>query len=139
MQYKRIDQDLVLRLEVGEDIAEQLLAVAEKEKISLASVSGIGALDSFEVGVFDLEAKGYEKLSYSGNHEITALSGNITTMDGAPYVHLHISCADRTGRIVGGHLLSSRISVTAEIFVRIFNGSVTRKHQTDLNFNRMEL
>ena len=98
MKYKRFDDTIVLRLEAGEDINGSLMSLAQKEKITLASVSGIGATDDFTVGVFDIESKDYNKKHYTGNHEITSLTGNITEMNGAPYVHLHITCAGKDGK-----------------------------------------
>lgn len=139
MKYKRIENTIVLRLEVGEDINESLLFLAGKENIALASVSGIGATDCFTVGVFHIESKDYNKKHYTGNHEITSLTGNITEMNGAPYVHLHVTCAGKDGNIVGGHLLSARISLTAELFIRTVDGSVERTRDEEMKINVLEL
>ena len=139
MKYKRFDNTIVLRLEVGEDICEALLLLAEKEKITYASVSGIGATDDFTVGVFDLEKSDYDKFSFSGNHEITSLAGNITEMNGKPYVHVHINCAGKNGNIVGGHLISAKISLTAEITVICAEGKVERRRDENLKINLLEV
>ncbi len=139
MKYKRFYDTIVLRLEVGEDINESLLSLAQKENITLASVSGIGATDDFTVGVFDIERKDYNKKYFTGNHEITAITGNITGMNGNSYVHLHINCAGKDGSIVGGHLLSARISLTAEIFIRTVDGTVVRTRDEELKINLMDV
>ena len=139
MKYKRFDDTIVLRLEAGEDINGSLMSLAQKEKITLASVSGIGATDDFTVGVFDIESKDYNKKHYTGNHEITSLTGNITEMNGAPYVHLHITCAGKDGNIVGGHLLSARISLTAEIIIQTVGGTVDRARDEEMKINVLEL
>lgn len=139
MKYERFENDIVMRLEVGDDINEALLALAKKESIALASVSGIGATDDFTVGVFDLEKQDYEHFRYTGNHEITSLSGNITAMNGKPYVHTHITCAGKSGGIVGGHLLKSRISLTGEIFVSVIGGSVERFRDEKLKINLLDV
>ena len=139
MKYRRFDNSVVLRLEIGEDINEKLTELAEKENISLASVSGIGATDDFTVGVFSLEKQNYEQFRFTGNHEITALTGNISSMNGKAYVHTHITCAGDGGKIVGGHLLKSRISLTSEIFVSIVNGSADRVRDEELKINLLSL
>ena len=137
MEYSVFDDIIVVRLDKDEKITESLLRVAKEEGISLASVSGIGATDDFEVGVFDLEKKEYDRIHYTGNHEITSLTGNVTTKDGAPYLHLHITCAGAGGKMVGGHLFDAKISLTAEIFLQKANGKTERLRDDALGINKM--
>lgn len=139
MEYKRLGDKIVARLDKGEDINEQILKIAESEKIAFGCVSGIGATDDFTVGVFNIEKADYETFHYTGNHEITALSGNISTKDGLPYVHLHISCGNKNGELVGGHLLKSRISLTCEIMIVIADIKADRKFDNEIGINRITL
>ncbi|MBQ0097381.1 MAG: DNA-binding protein [Oscillospiraceae bacterium] len=139
MEYKRLGDKIVARLDKGEDINEEILKIAEREEIAFGCVSGIGATDDFTVGVFNLEKSDYETYRYTGNHEITALSGNISTKDGLPYVHLHISCGNKNGELVGGHLLKSRISLTCEIMIVIADIKADRKFDEEIGINRITL
>ena len=139
MKYKIFGDTAVVRPEIGEDIGEQLILLAKKEGITLGSVTGIGAVDDVTVGVFDLEKKDYNHYRFTGNREITSLVGNITEMNGEPYVHLHITCAAQGGEVVGGHLLHSRISMTGEIFVKIIVGKVDREREENLRINLLKL
>ncbi len=139
MEYKRLGDKIVARLDKGEDINEEILKIAESEKIAFGCVSGIGATDDFTVGVFSLEKSDYETFRYTSNHEITALSGNISTKDGLPYVHLHISCGNKNGELVGGHLLKSRISLTCEIMIVIADIKAERKFDEEIGINRITL
>ena len=59
--------------------------------------------------------------------EITSIIGNITEKEKKPYLHIHITLADKDMKVIGGHLKECRISATAEIFVRIFKGRIDRK------------
>lgn len=138
MKYKRFKDKIVLRLEVREDIAEELAKLANIENIKLASVSGIGATNDFSVGVFDPEKGSYDRFDHKGDHEITALVGNITTMDGKPYLHLHITCAASDGTVCAGHLIQGRISLTAEIVIDIIEGELIRKRSEELNINLID-
>ena len=137
MDYRRYGDTIVVRLDRKEEICEQLLKIARKEKITAASVSGIGATDDFTVGVFDLEKKGYNEFRFTGNHEITALAGNVTTMNGETYLHLHMNCANAQGQVVGGHLMRAGISLTCEIFMSLCDGKADRTHDDELNLNRI--
>lgn len=139
MDCKKIGADILVRLDPGEDIVETMVALARKEGITAASISGIGATDDFTVGIFDMEKGQYNEVRFAnkGNYEITGLIGNFTTMDAKEYLHLHMMCAGPGGEIVGGHLLKANISLTAEIFVHVMDGTVDRKHNDTLNINQL--
>lgn len=136
MEYKNFEDSVCLRLDPGDEILESVIEVAKAEKIALAEISGIGATDDFTVGVFNMETNKYDEHSFSGNHEITNLCGTLTQMDGLPYQHLHITCANSQGQCVGGHLLKAKISLTAEIVINKINGQINRKHNADIGINQ---
>lgn len=138
MEYKRYKEKAVIRLDKNDEIISSLISVAQKENIKTASFSGIGATDNFTVGIFSLEKQTYEKFTFTGNHEITSLNGNITFADDKPYIHAHITCADGSANVIGGHLLEGVISLTCEIFVDIVDGTVGRKHDEELNINKFD-
>ena len=137
MEFRNFGDMMVVRLDKGDKIAESLLKAVKAERLTAASVTGIGAVDDFEVGVFDLEKSDYNRIRYTGNHEINALVGNLTTKDGAPYLHLHITCTGKDGRVVGGHLFDGNVSLTAEIYVRPFDGLTDRKYDETLGINKI--
>lgn len=135
MVYKRFGNTIAMRLERGDEIMEQILLLAAKENIRLASVTGIGATDDVTVGVFDPTQQVYERYTFTGAHEITGLVGNLSTMNGENYAHLHITCAGMGGNVVGGHLLRGVISLTGEILIQIADGAVDRKRDETLQIN----
>ncbi len=138
MQYKKYNNTVVLRLDAGDEVLSALKQVASAEQIKTAKVSGIGATNNLLVGVFDTSKGTYQEFLYTCNMEINNLCGNITTKDGLPYAHLHITCTNGEGKVVGGHLLSAKISLTAEIFIEIVNGTVTRTFNNKLGINCMD-
>ena len=119
MDYKNYGSTIVVRLDKGDEIAKCLLEVAEKEKCRFAYLTGIGAVDDFEVGVFDLEKADYNRARYTGNHEINALVGNLTTKDGKPYLHAHITCTGKDGA------------------VQVIGGEVDRKYDPSVGINKI--
>lgn len=126
MEYQRFGNTIYARLDRGEDILEDLKKLSLKENIRLASVVGLGAVDDMTVGVFDVETRKYHALHYTGVREITSLVGSINTMNGEYYAHIHMSAADVTGAVVGGHLSAGRIGVTAELTITVTDGTVDR-------------
>ena len=139
MLYKREGNTIILRLDKGDEMIESVRAVAKRENVFAAKVSGIGATDDFTVGVFDTDIGEYEKFEFRGGHEINSLTGNISEKDGEPYIHLHITCTGKNCKVVGGHLISGVISLTGEIFISIIDYKIPRKFDDSLGINRWDL
>ncbi len=140
MEYRRFGDKIIGRVDRGEEIVEQLRVIAEKEKISLASVEGLGALNRLTVGVFKTDEKVFSKNEFTGYYEVVSLTGTINTMDGAFYTHLHMSAGDETGRVIGGHLSEAFVSATAELVITVIDGRVDRAfdEETGLNLFRFD-
>ena len=139
MQYKRMKDTYAVRLDVGEEVMEALKKLAEAERIRAAEVSAIGATDWAVVGVFDKEAGAYRKEELNRLMEITSLMGNITEMEGKPYIHLHAMLADQDHGIHGGHVIEMRVGLTCEMFVRVMEGAIGREHSDELGINLWKL
>lgn len=138
MDYKRFDNAIVLRVDRGEEILEQLKAVCLKENVKLASVSGIGAINDLTSGVWDVERKEYFSNRFTGVYEVANLVGTITTMNGEYYAHIHISAGDAQGHVVGGHLNRAVVSATSEIVLHLIDGTVEREFDPGVGLNLLK-
>ena len=135
MEYRRFEDTVIVRMDRGEEITEQLQKVAEKEGIRLASVSALGAVNDFTVGVFNTVEKKYYSNHFEGPFEIVSLTGTISTKDGAFYQHLHMSAGDDKGSVFGGHLNRAIVSATCEMVIRVINGEVERAFSEEIGLN----
>lgn len=72
MKYKRFDKTIVVRIDRGEEILDKIGELAEKESIKLASVSALGAVNDFTVGVFNTAEKKYYSNEFKGAFEIVS-------------------------------------------------------------------
>ena len=138
MDYKRFPNAIVLRVDRGEEILEQLKAVCLKENVKLASVSGIGAINDLTSGVWDVERKEYFSNHFTGVYEVANLVGTITTMNGEYYAHIHISAGDAQGHMVGGHLNRAVVSATSEIVLHLIDGTVEREFDPGVGLNLLK-
>lgn len=135
MEYRRFGDRIVVRLDRGEEILEQVKRLAEQEQIALASVQALGAVNEFTVGVYDTETKVYASNQFQGAYEIVSLTGTIDQMDGAFYTHLHMAAGDREGKVFGGHLNRAVISATCEMVVTVLDGTIDRAFDPEIGLN----
>lgn len=135
MEYRRFGQSIVVRMDKGEEILEQLKAVAQAEQVKLAGVSALGAVNSFTVGVFKTGEKKYYSNSFEGDFEIVSLTGTVSTMDGEFYSHLHMSAGDCEGKVFGGHLNRAVVSATCEMVITVIDGRVDRAFSEEIGLN----
>lgn len=135
MEYRRFRDTLIVRIDKGEEILEQLRRVAEQEHIRLAEVSGLGAIRDFTVGVFNTEGKRYYSNRFQGFYEIVSLTGTVSTMNGEFYAHIHMSAGNNRGAVFGGHLNSALVSATCEMVIRVIDGEVDRRFDGEIGLN----
>ena len=135
MEYRKYGSTYALRIDLGEDIVESLKKLCATEQIRLGRVEAIGAADHAVLGVYDLDKKEYYPETIDEFMEITSLNGNITVMDGKPYIHLHATLADQRHTVHGGHVLEMRVGATCEMFVTALEGEVTRQKDENLGIN----
>ena len=138
MEYRKFGDTYIVRMDPGEEILTQLKVFAEQEGVKLASVTALGAVKDFTVGVFDTGAKVYKSNRFQGVYEIVSLVGTINTMNDAFYCHLHMCAADQEGHAFGGHLNEAVISATCELVLEIMDGTVERRFDPETGLNLME-
>lgn len=139
MEYRKFNQGCVLRLDPGEEVVEHLTQLVERENIQLGTVSALGAANDVTIGIFHTAEKKYTSRRYQGDFEISALVGNVSRKDGAPYLHLHITIGNPvTGEIYAGHLSSCTISATLELFLQVWDGEMNRKFSETVGLNLLD-
>lgn len=135
MEYRKFDSTIIARIDKGEEILEKVKEIALKENIKLASISALGAVNDFTVGVFKTDEKKYYSNLFQGYFEITSLTGTINTMNGEFYTHIHMSAGNEKGEMFGGHLNRAVVSATCEMVITIIDGSVDRYFDEEIGLN----
>ncbi len=138
MDYRRFGNTIIARIDKGEEILAQVKEIALKEKIKLASIQALGAVNQFTVGVFLTDEKHYQANDFEGNFEIVSLNGTINTMNDAFYCHLHMSAGNEKGEVFGGHLNQAFVSATCEMIIQAIDGRVDRKFDEETGLNLFE-
>ena len=135
MEAKAVGKHWIIRIDKGEEIVATLERFCREKGIRLGTVSGIGATDKATIGLFKTRSKEYVRRELVGDHEITSLTGNISRMKDAVYLHLHVNLADATYHTFGGHMNSAVVSATCEVVVCELDGEMDRKFSEEIGLN----
>ncbi len=135
MEYKKFENHYVIRIEKGEEVLSKLKELCKIENIRLGSISGIGAANKVEIGLFNTETKEYKTTVMEGMYEVTSLIGNVTRKEEEVYLHCHINFSDTSLKTFGGHLVSLYISATCEIILTEIKGEVNRNFNDEIGLN----
>ena len=129
MEYRNYNDVIYLRLDKGDDVLSCILDVCKAERVKSCIFSGIGGCDYAEIGTFRPEQGVYEHYEKEGMLELVSLNGDIKDSDDGPLIHAHACLSYEEGgevKLFGGHLLSLRVLITAEIEIRPVRGGVIK-------------
>ena len=119
MDYRRFGNTYLVRMDVGEEIVEELN----------------GAVRQAVIGVYNLEEQAYHREDLEGLMEIAGLQGSVTRMNGEVYPHLHVTLAGQDNKVHAGHVIGLIVGATCEMFVRVLDGEVSRERDEEIGIN----
>ena len=118
----------LIRLNTGEDLLDGIAAFATDNDIHAAWLTYLGAVNRASLRYFDQDAREYVDFELDRHLEILSGVGNVSLLDGKPFVHTHAAFADGEGKAFGGHLNSGTKVWVAEIRLQELRGAdVTRE------------
>jgi len=119
-----------VRFDNGDDVIAGLSLLAEKEKVSLASVNILGALRSAELVCGPKEPELPPEpnfVSFDDGREVIGF-GTITSRNGKPRIHLHASFGKKEASLTGCLKKGNHTFITIEAVVSEIKGvSIDRK------------
>lgn len=130
---------LIARINQGEKVVESIINFCKNNGIKGAWISGIGAVASADLALYDLAKKEYTKKELMGPLEICSLLGNVGTMDDKYLAHIHVVLSDKDMKAFGGHLEEATVAATCELKVEIFDHPIVRKHDPEIGLNLIEI
>ena len=120
------------RLPHGADLFDSLTDFAEKEDITMGTVSAIGAVSEAVFGFYDQTKKQYGDIHIDEPLEILSCIGNISLRDGKPAVHAHIELSYEDGKTVGGHLMPGTVVFASEATIFKLEGKPLHRGHDDV-------
>jgi len=139
MKSQRTRYGWVVRLDSGEEIVGSLTAWALTQGVQGGAISGIGSVGETELGFFWRETGAYERRTFTGEHEILSLLGNLSLLDGKPFPHCHLVISGPDFVAHGGHLFRGVVTVTCEVQVVTSDSPIVRESANEQGFRPLAL
>lgn len=133
--YKQIGNKYVVSVYTRNEIVEALTAFCKEKQIKSGFITGIGAINEVTLRFFNPSTKKYVDKAFHEQMEISNLTGNISTMDGKEYLHLHITVGKSDYTALAGHLLSARLNGAGEFVVEDYEERIERSFNPTLGLN----
>ncbi len=131
------EKPFILALKMGENLFEGIIRCAKDVGLKSASISGLGALNDVTVAYYDLATKTYHTKLFSGMYELISLHGNIATLDGQPFLHIHAALGQEDYSVVGGHIMSATVGPSAEITIVPLTETINRAYDDQTGLKLM--
>ena len=107
----------LLRLDTGSDVLGSITEYVTEQNVRAADVSFLGAVRRASLRYYNQDAKQYIDFDANEHLEIVAGTGNVSILDGAPFVHIHAAFADAEGRAYGGHVNAGTVVFACEVTI----------------------
>ena len=120
------------KLSHGSDLLEEITNICRRENIQLGWFEALGAVKKARLAFYNQETHDYEFFMLDQPLEITKLVGNVSLKDGNPFVHAHMTLADKAGNAFGGHLASGTVVFACEFILRIFDGPALKREPDEV-------
>jgi predicted DNA-binding protein with PD1-like motif len=123
---------IAIVLETGDETMACLTQVAQKEGITAAQFTAIGAFASATLGYFDWKTKEYQRNPVGEQVEVASLTGDIALgPEGKPSLHIHCVLGRRDGSALAGHLIEGQVCPTLEVILTENPAHLRKKHDPE--------
>jgi uncharacterized protein len=122
----------VVVLETGEEVAGELKAFADREKLKAAQLTAIGAFSGAVLGYFDWERKEYRRIPVNEQVEVAAFIGDIAlSQNDERSLHVHVVLGRRDATALAGHLLEAHVRPTLEVILTEHPAHLHKRHDPE--------
>ena len=133
MEFIREGDDVILRLDPGEEIHASIQSLAEHGIKCAAITSGIGRVRDIRIGYLDSDGV-YQTLDHDGPMELLSTQGNLMPGPDGPFTHLHTIMSDNGHHVHGGHLYHATIHVVGELHLLVMDAESINREPTNTEF-----
>jgi predicted DNA-binding protein with PD1-like motif len=121
------EKTFALIFDKGDEVVAELTRFAERERLSAAHFTAIGAFSEATLGYFERDRKEYKRIAVGEQVEVLSLVGDVALDQGTPKIHAHVVVGRSDGSCCGGHLLEGRVWPTLELVLSESPSHLRRK------------
>jgi predicted DNA-binding protein with PD1-like motif len=125
----------IFSLPKGADLFQELLAIADRERLDTALVTALGGVNRLTLAYFNSAAKKYEEHDYDEFLEVAGLVGNVALKDGKRFLHLHGTFGRRDMSAIAGHVMSARVFPLLEAVFTPTEDRALRRFDDEMGLN----
>ena len=133
MEHVRDGDDVILRLDPGDEIHASIKSLSEHGITCASITSGIGRVRDIKIGYLDSNGI-YQTVTHSDSMELLSTQGNLAPGPDGPFTHIHMLLSDNGHIVHGGHLFEATVHVVAEIHLRVLNPEIMKRKPTQSEF-----
>lgn len=127
-------------MDSGDEAMEHVCRFAEREGVTGAQITGIGAFEKAVLRYFDWNTKEYRDIPVAEQVEVASLIGDIGEDEqGRPAVHIHLVLGRRDGSALAGHLKTGLVRPTLELIVTEAPAHLRRRKDPETGLSLIEL
>ena len=113
----------LLRIPTGEDLLGTLEEFVRANHIEAAWISYLGAVQTAALRYYDQDQREYCDFHLHQHLEVLSGMGNVSLLDGEPFIHTHAVFADASGKAFGGHVNHGCVVWALEVKIEEFEGT----------------
>lgn len=132
---RKVDQIYIVSIKNRAGIVDALTDFIKNQNISAGEVTGIGAVDEATLRFFKPSEKNYVDKTFREQMEVTAISGNVSEIEGKPVLHLHATLGREDYTALAGHLLDAKIRGAGEFIFYPLNTRVVKVKDEEVGIN----
>lgn len=117
-----VDEAYMGRLQKDDDLLKELTKIVKEKDINTGIIKVIGAVQNAKIGFYNQDKNEYEYKKFNREMEVVSCIGNISLMEGEPFIHAHIVLADEDGSCYGGHLAEGTKVFASEFYIQPLKG-----------------
>ncbi len=125
----------IYNLKAGAKIPDDIIEIANRERIATASVEAIGGVEKLRLAYFNHDTKKYEEHDFEEFLEVTSLLGNVTVKDGKPFLHIHGNFGRRDLSVLAGHVVKATVFPLLEVVMAPTKNRALRRFDESLGLN----
>lgn len=127
------ERTYILVLDAEDEAFRCITAFVEREGVTAASITAIGAFRTATIAFFEFETKNYRKIPVEVQSEVLSLMGDVAVDDeGKASLHVHAVLGLSDGSTKGGHFLEGYVRPTLEVVLRETPTALRRRQRPEL-------